>query len=79
MAIIHQIRRKYKTKQDEIVGDLIESSGAISALDTRAILKRKAAEVAYLMALMNGGDWRVKIDHDEGFVTISRRPHQRRS
>jgi len=79
MAIIHQITRRYANKQEEIVGELIKSTGAISSTDPKAVLKRKAAEVAYLMALLNGGEWRTTIDHDLGFVTISRLHHQRRS
>lgn len=78
MAIIHQIRRKYANKTEETVGELINSTGALSSSDPKAVLKRKAAEVAYLMALLNGGEWQVTIDHDLGFVTISRLHHQRR-
>ena len=78
MAIIHQIKRKYQTRNEEIVGELIEGSGALSSSDPKVIIKRKAAEVAYLMALVNGGDWRVAINHDQGFVTISRRQDQTR-
>lgn len=73
MAIIHQIRRKYATKTEEIIGELANSTGALSASDPKAILKRKAAEVAYLMALLNGGEWKVRIDHEEGLVMIARR------
>lgn len=77
MAIIHQIRRKYANKTEETVGELINSTGALSSSDPKAVLKRKAAEVAYLMALLNGGEWKVRIDHDEGLVLIARRSHPR--
>lgn len=77
MAIIHQIRRKYATKNEEIIGELANSNGALSASDPKAILKRKAAEVAYLMALINGGEWKVRIDHEEGLVMIARRGGRR--
>lgn len=73
MAIIHQIRRKYRTKQEETVGEIMEAAGALSSLDPEVVIKRKAAEVAYLMALMHGGEWRVQIDHEEPFVHITRR------
>ena len=77
MAIIHQIRRKYATKNEEIVGELASSNGALCASDPKAIVKRTAAEVAYLMALLNGGEWKVRIDHDEGLVVIARRGGRR--
>lgn len=71
MAIIHQIRRKYRTKQEEIVGDIMEAAGALSSLDPEVVIKRKAAEVSYLMALLHGGDWRVEIDHENLFVLVT--------
>ncbi len=71
MAIIHQIRRKYRTKQEETVGEIMESAGALSSLDPEVVLKRKAAEVSYLMALIHGGDWRVEIDHENLFVLVT--------
>lgn len=73
MAIIHQIRPRYETRNDEIVGELIQSAGAVSASDPTVVIKRTAAEIAYLMALVHGGDWRVQIDHEAGFVQIARR------
>ena len=71
MAIVHQIRRKYRTKRDEIVGEIMESAGALSSLDPEGVIKRKGAEVAYLMALMHGGEWRVEVDHENPFVLIA--------
>lgn len=71
MAIIHQIRPKYRTKQEETVGEIMESAGALSSLDPEVVLKRKAAEVSYLMALIHGGDWRVEIDHENLFVLVT--------
>lgn len=71
MAIIHQIRRKYRTKQEETVGEIMESAGALSSLDPEVVIKRKAAEVSYLMALLHGGDWRVEIDHENLFVLVT--------
>jgi hypothetical protein len=73
MAIIHQVRRRYATKADEMVADLAASAGALAASDPRIVLKRKTAEAAYLMALMHGGDWRVQIDHEVGLIVIARR------
>lgn len=71
MAIIHQIRRKYATKQEEIVGEIMEYAGALSSLDPEAVIKRKAAELAYFMALMHGGEWRVEVDHENPFVLVA--------
>lgn len=71
MAIIHQIRRKYRTKQEETVGEIMEAAGALSSLDPEVVIKRKSAEVAYLMALMHGEEWRVEIDHENPFVLIA--------
>lgn len=76
MAIIHQIRRKYASKNEEIVGELATANGALSASDPKVVLKRKTAEVAYLMALINGGEWKVRVDHQEGLVMIARRGHR---
>lgn len=71
MAIIHRIRPKYRTKQEEIVGEIMESAGALSSFDPEVVIKRKAAEVSYLMALLHGGDWRVEIDHENLFVLVT--------
>ena len=73
MAIIHRIRPKYKTRNEEIVANLVESAGALPAADPKIVIKRKAAEISYLMALVHGGDWRVEIDHRTGFVLIAPR------
>jgi hypothetical protein len=80
VAIIHQIRRKYATKTEETIADLAASAGALGASDPKAVLKRKTAEAAYLMALLHGGDWRVQIDHEDGLIVIARRrtPRQTR-
>jgi hypothetical protein len=71
MAIIHQIRPKYKTRNEEIVAGLFKAAGADPSPSPEIIVKRKAAEISYLMALVHGGDWRVEIDHQAGFVLIS--------
>lgn len=79
MAIIHQIRRKYETKAEETIADLAASAGALASSDPKAVLKRKTAEAAYLMALLHGGDWRVQIDHEDGLIVIARRRTPRRN
>jgi hypothetical protein len=73
VAISHQIRPKYKTRNDEIVAGLFESAGATPPAPPEIVIKRKAAELSALMALIHGGDWRVEIDHQSGFVLIAPR------
>ena len=73
MAIIHRIKPKFKTRNDEIVAGLFESAGAVPPSPPEIVIKRKAAEISTLMALVHGGDWRVEIDHQTGFVLIAPR------
>lgn len=71
MAIKYGAR--YETRNHEIVAGLRQASGAGAPLDPVMTIKRKAAEVSTLMALLHGGDWRVQIDHEVGLVAIVRR------
>lgn len=71
MAI--QFGPRFRTKNDEIVAGLRNSAGAGPPMDPLIVVKRKTAEVAAMMALIHGGDWRVEIDHEIGFALISRR------
>ena len=73
MAIIHQIRRKYATRSEEVIADLLYESCGTTEEKLQAVVKRKAAEIAIIMATMHGGDWRVHVEHDDGFVHITRR------
>lgn len=73
MAIIHRIRRKYDSRKEEIVADLLYGSGGATEGELETIIKRKAAEISIAMALLHGGDWRVQVDHQDGFVYITRR------
>ena len=66
-------RPRYQSRNDEIVAHLREAAGAVAPLDPAIVVKRKTAEIATAMALLHGGDWRVKIDHQEGLVLIARR------
>lgn len=72
MAIEHQIRR-HASRNHAIVADLRRTSGADDPGDMEAAVARKAAAIANLMALLHGGEWRVRIDHQEGLVMIGRR------
>lgn len=73
MAIFHQYRPKFKTRNEEIVANLFEAAGATPPAPPEIVVKRKAAEISTLMALIHGGDWRVQIDHQDGLVMIARR------
>ena len=71
MAIAYGPR--FKTRNDEIVAGLRTMAGAGAPLDPHMVIKRKAAEISTLMALIHGGDWRVQIDHEVGLIVITRR------
>ena len=73
MAIYHRIQPKYRTKNEEIVARLRAEAGADAPIDPHMKVKKLTAELAYLMALIHGGDWRVQIDHERGFVFLTRR------
>lgn len=78
MAIIHQIRRKYASKAEETVAELLYGTGVKSEEEMETVIKRKAAEISIAMAILHGGEWRVQIDHDEPFVHITRRLQRNR-
>ncbi|GAA2867197.1 hypothetical protein GCM10010837_18140 [Aminobacter niigataensis] len=65
--------RRFATRNEEIVADLRKAAGAVAPLDPKTVVKRKAAEIATMMALLHGGDWRVQIDHEVYFVSIRQR------
>lgn len=73
MAISHRIQPKYQTKNEEIVAGLRESAGAGPPIDPIMRVKRLTAELACAMALIHGGDWRVRIDLEEGLIVVARR------
>lgn len=73
VAIIHRIRKKYASRNEEIVADLLYDAGDKNAQELEVVVRRKAAEIATIMAALHGGDWRVQADHEEGFVHITRR------
>lgn len=73
MAAGDKIKPRYATRNEEIVADLRDSVGASPPANPMMVIKRKTAEIATLMALVHGGHWKVRIDHQEGLVTIARR------
>ncbi len=72
--IYDRIRKTYKTRNDEIIAGLIESAGAQHTPSPEVVVRRKATEISSIMASLHGGDWRVEIDHQSGFVLIAPRP-----
>lgn len=70
-------RRKFNSRNEEIVAALRENAGAAAPMDPFIVIKRKTAEVATAMALLHGGDWRVQIDHEVGLILVARRRHPR--
>lgn len=80
MAIIHRIKPKFNSRSEQIVARLRESTGAAAPIDPQIKLKRLVAEASTVMALIHGGDWKVQIDHEIGYVLVSRRlSHQSNS
>lgn len=77
MAIERRIKPKFKTKNEEIVAGIREAAGAGPPIDPHMKVKRLTAELAIAMALIHGGDWRVRIDHEEGLVAVARRGGRR--
>ncbi len=68
-----EYKPRFLTRNEEIVAELRESVGAAAPLDPMVVLKRKVAEVSTLMALLQGGDWRVDLAPEKGFLLIARR------
>lgn len=73
MAIEHRIKRKFATRNEEIIAALRTAVQADAPLDHYASIRKKTAELAHLMSLVHGGDWRVQIDHDVGLIVIAPR------
>jgi hypothetical protein len=73
MAIQHQIKARYETRNHEIVANLRTAAGAGAPVDPEMRIKRLVAEVAIQMAIVHGGDWRVQIEPENGIVLVARR------
>ncbi|MDI6026750.1 hypothetical protein QBK99_11165 [Corticibacterium sp. UT-5YL-CI-8] len=70
MAI--EYKPRFATRNEEIVAGLRDAAGAGPPVDPHMAVKRKTAEIAIAMALLHGGEWRVRIDHQEGLVMVAR-------
>lgn len=73
MAINYRNKPIFKSKNEEIIARLRAEAGADAPRDPVMMVKKKTAELAYLMALAHGGDWRVQIDHEVGLIVVARR------
>lgn len=73
MAIERRFKPKYKTKNEQIVAKIRAEAGADAPRDPHMVIKKRTAELAYLMALIHGGDWRIQFEPENGLVQIVRR------
>lgn len=73
MAIERRFKPKYKTKNEQIVAKIRAEARADAPRDPHMVIKKRTAELAYLMALIHGGDWSVQIDHEVGLIAVTRR------
>lgn len=70
-----KVRPKYPSRNHEIVAALRESAGAGPPRDPAMVVKKQVAEIAIQMALLYGGEWKVRIDPENGLVQVARRRH----
>jgi len=74
MAIEHRIKPKFKTKNEAIVARIRAEARVDAPRDPRMAIKKKMAELAYLIALEYGGDWHPAMNPEAGFAVIARQP-----
>lgn len=67
------LENRIKTRIEANVARIRAEARADPPIDPHMRIKKRVAEVAYLMALVHGGDWKVRIDPQEGLVMIARR------
>lgn len=72
MAIRYEAKPQ-RTRNEEIIAGIRNSVGAGPPINREMKAKRLTAEVAVMMALLHGGDWRVQFEPEKGFLLISRR------
>jgi len=61
---------RIKTRINANVAKIRAEARADPPIDPHMRVKKQVAEVAYRMALIHGGDWRVQVDHDARLVLI---------
>lgn len=74
MEIYRRIKPKYRTRNEEIVARIRAEVRAGPPIDPHMKIKRLTAEIAVMMALIHGGDWKVEIAPEDGFLVVCRRP-----
>lgn len=72
MAIYHRIKPRYPSRNDEIIAKLRAEVRAGPPRDPTMAAKKKVAEVAILMALIHGGEWRVQFEPENDLILIAR-------
>lgn len=77
MAIEYRVKALHRTRNEQIVSGIRDSVGADAPRDPLMAIKTRASELASLLALVHGGDWRVQID-SETVVVARRRPGRQR-
>jgi hypothetical protein len=73
MSIRHRIAPRYATRNHEIVAGLREAAGAGPPVEPVMAAKKKIAEAATLLALSQGGEWRIQFEPENDLVQIVRR------
>ncbi len=67
-----KVKPSYKTRNEQIVAELRNATGAGPPIDQEMAVKRKAAEITISMALLHGGDWRLQYEPENGLVVVAR-------
>lgn len=78
MATGPKIKPRRRARNEEIIAELRDAAGVYTPTDPKMVIKKKIAEVAVLMALLHGDDWRTQIDHEVGLVVVARRRRRQR-
>jgi hypothetical protein len=68
--MIHYMPRE-KTRNKVTIEKLLTSS-VWPIEDPAARIRRDASSIASAMAMIHGGKWQILIDHQTGFVTVTR-------
>lgn len=72
-----KVTARYASRNEEIVAGLREAAGAGPPADPVMTAKKKVAELATMMALLHGGDWRVQYQPEHGLIVVARRLRSR--
>lgn len=67
--IQYVLREKSRTRT--MIDELLNSS-SWPVDDPAAKIQRDASSIANAMAMIHGGEWRIQIDHQTGYVLVRR-------